>query len=192
MISYDVVINREHPLGNSSRPSDLVEPDVCWSRDAVGEKRLMRREAARRLEKMFEEAEGQGIHLLGVSAYRSYERQSQIYQESIKNRGIEHTEKYIALPGTSEHQSGLAIDVSNEALDGELEEEFALSREGLWLAKNASLYGFIIRYPKGKEDITGYGYEPWHIRYVTEPLAFYLTKMGMVLEEYHALLNREK
>lgn len=169
---------------------DLVEPLIAWSSDASGEKCLMRREAAYMLERLFGAARSQGMHLLGVSAYRSYERQKQIYEESIKKRGLEHTERYIAMPGTSEHQSGLAIDVSNRKLEGELEETFADSPEGIWLAANASLYGYVIRYPKGRESVTGYAYEPWHIRYVTQPLAYYLTKMGFVLEEYHDLLKR--
>lgn len=187
MFSYDVIVNKSHPFTRHMRPHDLREPDICWSKDAVGEKRLMRKEAALQIEHMFYNAEQQGIHLLGVSGFRSYERQETIYLESMKKRGAEHTEKYIAFPGTSEHQTGLAMDVSCGELKGELEETFAQTREGIWLEKNASLYGFIIRYPKGKEELTGYAYEPWHIRYVTKPLAFYLTKMRMVLEEYHSL-----
>ena len=185
MFSYDVVINPSHVLTDGMRPNDLWEPDIRWSDDAEGEKRLMRKEAARYIEQMFDNAELEGLHLLGVSGYRSYERQQEIYTESLKKRGEAHTKKYIAMPGTSEHQSGLAMDVSCEELQGQLEETFAQTKEGMWLAKNASLYGFIIRYPKGKEAVTGYAYEPWHIRYVTKPLAFYLTKMGLVLEEYH-------
>lgn len=184
MLSYDIVINREHRLSVRERPKDLIEPDIVFAPDAQGERRLMRRQAAYWLERLFMEAEQQGIMLAGVSAYRSYERQKEIYEESLKRRGAEHTRRYIAPPGGSEHQSGLAIDVSCADEGYELEESFAQTREGIWLARNASLYGYVIRYPKGKEHITGYGYEPWHIRYVTKPLAFYLTKMQIVLEEY--------
>lgn len=190
MLSYDVVINKNNPLNDTERPSDLVEPVIAWSRGADGDRRLMRREAAYMLEKLFVAAHEQGLHLLGVSAYRSYDRQRQIYEECVKERGLGHAKRYIALPGTSEHQSGLAIDVSNEELDGELEEIFAQSPEGRWIERNASLYGFVIRYPRGKEGITGYAYEPWHIRYVTRPLAHYLTRFGLVLEEYHAMVTR--
>ena len=92
---------------------------------------------------------------------------------------------YVALPGTSEHQSGLALDVSCPAVNHELITEFAETPEGKWLVRNASLYGFIIRYPANKESVTGIPWEPWHIRYVTRPLASCLALTGLTLEEYY-------
>ena len=93
---------------------------------------------------------------------------------------------YVAAPGTSEHQSGLALDLSCPAIRMQLIPEFSHTPEGQWLARNASLYGFILRYPKNKESITGVPYEPWHIRYVTRELAGYLKLTGLTLEEYFA------
>ena len=91
----------------------------------------------------------------------------------------------MAAPGTSEHQSGLALDVSCPSIQYQLIPEFAETPEGKWLARNASLYGFIIRYPANKEHITGIPWEPWHIRYVTRPLAGCLRLTGLTLEEYY-------
>jgi hypothetical protein len=92
--------------------------------------------------------------------------------------------KYSATPGYSEHQTGLAIDVSAKSVNNRLDESFGDSVEGIWLATHAQEYGFIIRYPKDKSDITGYSYEPWHIRYVGKPLAKYIYENNLCLEEY--------
>lgn len=185
---YQRIVNRTCRLGIEDCPVDLVEPDIFFAPGTVGEKRLLRKEAAEQIEQMFAHAKKENILLAGVSGYRSYERQKQIYEKSVKEKGIEHTRRYLAPPGASEHQTGLAMDVSCASEKYELEETFAGTKEGIWLRKNASLFGFIIRYPKGKENITGYGYEPWHIRYVTPSFACYLTKLNMTLEEYQKII----
>lgn len=187
---YHFVINKENRLKPCDRPGDLIEPDVVFAPGTEGEKRLLRKAAAWHLEKLFMRAESQGIQLAAVSGFRSYERQEEIYTESLKSRGREYTEQYIAPPGGSEHQTGLAMDLSCPAMNYELEEAFDRTKEGIWLQKNASLFGFIIRYPKGKEEITGYAYEPWHIRYVTKALAYYLSKLELTLEEGTASLEK--
>lgn len=183
MQSCHFIINKEHPLSQRQRPEELVEPNVEFAPGTKGEKRLLCREAARQLECMFRQAKEMGIHLVGVSGYRSYERQKEIYDESVRTRGKEYTKKYIAPPGASEHQSGLAMDVSCISVNYQLEEAFSGTPEGVWLKKNAWLFGYIIRYPRGKEKITGYSYEPWHIRYVTRELSHYLSRFDMTLEE---------
>lgn len=190
MQSYHFIVNKEHRLKSCDRPADLVEPDVTFAPQSEGEKRLLRKEPAWYLERLFCEAEKQGIALAAVSGYRSYERQQQIYEHSLKTKGKEHTQRYIAPPGGSEHQTGLAMDISCEALRYELEEEFEQTKEGIWLKKNAPLFGFVIRYPKGKEEITGYAYEPWHIRYVTKALAYYISKLELTVEEAVRSLER--
>lgn len=186
---YQRIVNRTYRLGIEDRPADLVEPGIFFAPESVGEKRFLRKEAAEKIEQMFESAKKQNIMLAGVSGYRSYERQKQIFETSVKEKGMEHAKRYIAPPGASEHQTGLAMDVSCESEKYELEETFAKTREGIWLRKNAYLFGFIIRYPKGKESITGYAYEPWHIRYVTPPFAFYLTKLNLTMEEYQSVIH---
>lgn len=189
MKSYHILVNRSHRLSAKEEPGDLVEPDVIFAPETYGEKRLLRKQAAWNLEHLFARAQEQGIVLAAVSGYRSFQRQQEIYETSLKNRGIAHTEQYIAPPGGSEHQTGLAMDISGKEMHYELKEEFEQTQAGIWLKKNASLFGFIIRYPRGKEKITGYAYEPWHIRYVTKELAYYLMKMELTLEEYHQLTS---
>lgn len=189
MHSYDILVNRQHLLTKEDIPGDLVLTHIPFAPQTEEYKQYMRREAAASVCGLFRRAKEEGIELYGVSAYRSYERQAAIYETSIKKKGREHTEAYIAPPGGSEHQTGLALDVSCEELDYDLLPEFASTKEGKWLTTTAPLYGFILRYPERKEDITGYSYEPWHIRYVTKSLAFYLVKTEMTLDEYKRISN---
>ena len=186
--SYSVLVNREYPMPEDYVPEDLTIPDVGYSYSGIYEKSYMRQAAADALEKMFAAAKKKKKYKLKVvSAYRSYARQKVIYNHNVKTRGTKATDLVSATPGCSEHQTGLAIDVSSDTVDCEIEESFAKCPEGKWLAKNCHKYGFIIRYPKGKSDITGYSYEPWHIRYVGVNLAKYLYKNNYTLEEYYKL-----
>ena len=89
------------------------------------------------------------------------------------------------MAGTSEHQTGLAIDISCPTMNGILTDKFGETKEGKWVAENSYKYGFIVRYPKNKSNITGYGYEPWHIRYVGTELAKYLFDNNITLDEYY-------
>lgn len=182
---YRVLINKDYPLPADYAPDDLVVPDILFSINYYSDKKLMRQNAAWALEEMFAASEGCGLSLTAISGYRSYERQNQIYQQNLVTAGEEHTGLYSAKPGYSEHQSGLSIDVSAPSADYHLEEDFAETPEGKWLDENCWKYGFIIRYPKGKSEITGYAYEPWHIRFVGKKLASYLYKNGITLEEYY-------
>ncbi|WP_202621573.1 M15 family metallopeptidase [Anaerocolumna sedimenticola] len=182
--SMTVLVNKELRLPSDYIPGDLVVPDVSFSFSYYDEKKLMRQEAADALEKLFDGGKAQNIILNGVSAYRSYQRQYDIFTDNVKKQGLEHTTKYSATPGYSEHQTGLAIDVSADSVNNRLDETFGDSTEGKWLAENAHLYGFIIRYPEDKTEITGYSYEPWHIRYVGKPLAKYIYENNLCLEEY--------
>ena len=137
----------------------------------------MREEAAHALEDMFNAALTESaLKLLAVSGYRSYERQKELYQAASGRSTV-------APPGCSEHQTGFALDVSCASQGYELEESFAFSSEGKWLASHASLFGFIIRYPKNKESITGFPWEPWHIRYIGPEIASCINLTGLTLEE---------
>ncbi|GIP38508.1 hypothetical protein J31TS4_17880 [Paenibacillus sp. J31TS4] len=184
MTAVTVLVNKKVLLPSDYVPSDLVYPDVPFSFNEKIEKRMMRAEAAKALEKLFAGAKKDGIQLYGVSAYRSYATQKSIYANNVKTQGEAKAAMYSAQPGTSEHQTGLSIDVSSQSAKFGLEEEFGDTAEGKWLAKHASEYGFIIRYPKGKESITGYAYEPWHIRYVGTDIAKEIAQKGLTLEEY--------
>lgn len=183
--SITVFVNKEYALPKDYKPEKLVTPDVVFNLITYDERTLMRPEAATALEKLFEAAKRDGIILYGISGYRSYQRQYGIFTNNIVHKGKTYTLRYSAVPGTSEHQTGLAIDVSAKSLDYKLSANFASSPEGIWLAENAHNYGYIIRYPKGNEQITGYAYEPWHIRYVGTGLAGYLYENNLTLEEYY-------
>ncbi|MDT0125192.1 M15 family metallopeptidase [Paenibacillus sp. RRE4] len=179
-----VIVNKQRSLPEGYEPSDLVEPDVPFSFEGPHEKRHMRKEAAEALEKLFAGAKADGIELRAVSGYRSYKRQVSIYNNNVKTKGEEYASRVSAVPGRSEHQTGLAIDVSSPSVGNVLEEVFGSSKEGKWLDEHAAEYGFIIRYPKGQESKTGYVYEPWHIRYVGADIAPDVVKSGLTLEDY--------
>lgn len=183
--SVTALINKENSLPDGYDPTDLVYPDVRFLFDDKIEKRMMRKEAAEALEKLFAGAEEDGIYLAGVSAYRSYSTQKSLFDRYVEEDGYDKARTYSAIPGTSEHQTGLSIDVSGS--DGKCAAEscFGGTPEAEWLDQHASEYGFIIRYPEGKEDITGYKYEPWHIRYVGVELSEELARENKTLEEYY-------
>ena len=184
---FSRLVNRKYPLGPDFIPPDLISCDFPFCADAQAEKRLLNTTAAAFAKCLIEYGNSCGCCLTGISGYRSYLRQKELYKIRTAEAGAAHTDRYLALPGTSEHQSGLALDLSCPAAHMELEESFAQTKEGFWLTAYAPLFGFIIRYPKGKEHITGYAWEPWHIRYVGKSLALYLTLTGLTLEEYHQI-----
>ncbi|AFQ29974.1 M15 family metallopeptidase [Bacillus thuringiensis] len=179
----EVVVNKKNKLPDNYKPKDLVVPNVSFAYDGVYEKSHLRKEASDSLEKLFALAEKDGIYLNAVSGFRSAEYQTKVYNGNVKKDGKDHADMFSAKPGHSEHQTGLVMDVSAKSFDNKLEQEFEQTKEGKWLAKNAHKTGFIIRYPKGKEDVTGYEYEPWHIRYVGD-IATNLFEKGLTLEEY--------
>jgi D-alanyl-D-alanine carboxypeptidase len=178
-----VVVNRDHPLPSSYKPKDLTAPDIPFIFDGKHEKRLLRDPAARAAEELFAAAGQDGIHLYGVSGYRSYETQKALFAFNVRSKGEAHAVRYSAVPGASEHQTGLALDVTAESVDFRLLPAFAGTKEGRWLAAHAHEYGFVIRYPADKEHITGYAYEPWHIRYVGPGTALSAYTYDVTLEE---------
>ena len=119
-----------------------------------------------------------GLSIYPISTYRSYEYQAGLYERYAARDGYAEADRYSARPGHSEHQTGLAIDVNS------LDYDFAYTPEGIWLAAHCAEYGFILRYPEGKESVTGYRYEPWHIRYLGREIAEEVTASGLTLEEY--------
>lgn len=125
-----------------------------------------------------EAAANQGLDIYLSSGFRSYETQARIYGSYVDSYGKESADTFSARPGYSEHQTGLAIDVNT------IDDSFAGTPEAEWLANHAHEYGFIIRYPKGKESITGYKYEPWHIRYLGVEKATEVYNSGLTLEEF--------
>lgn len=179
-----LLVNKQHPLSKDYIPYDLVPVSAPFLATLSEEKRKLCRHAALAFRDMAEEMKKNSLLLYGISGYRSYKRQEEIFQQSLTQKGVEHTLAYIAKPGESEHQSGLAIDVSSPSCQYELEESFCHTKEYQWLLIHAHSFGFIFRYPKGKENITGFSFEPWHLRYVGIPAAKSLYQNHLVLEEY--------
>ena len=184
---FSRLVNRDYPLPQDFVPEDLVPCDFPFLASGDEEKRLLNARAAASAKRLVEYGKSFGCHLVGISGYRSYARKKELYEARVREAGAEHAARYLALPGTSEHQSGLALDLSCPAVHMELEESFADTDEGRWLKAYAPMFGFIIRYPKGKEAVTGYAWEPWHIRYVSKSLALYLALTGLTLEDYHKI-----
>ncbi|OLN23169.1 peptidase M15 [Domibacillus antri] len=180
-----VLVNKAFALPSDYIPPDLVRPNVAYSfGDQDIEKSYMRKEAAAALEQLFAGAKEDGLFLFAVSGYRSYERQEEILAAGAAADGEAKALGSIAPPGMSEHQSGLAMDISSESNGFELNQEFEATAEGKWLKEHAHEYGFILRYPKGKEEITRYIYEPWHFRYVGKEAAAIIAENDWTLEEY--------
>lgn len=186
MMDYLRLINRdsapvEHGAGERERLLPVGGTDV-----------LMERQAACALERLMERIDGWRA-IVPVSGWRSGAGQKQIWEDCLRENGLEFTKTYVALPGHSEHESGLAIDLGlkKDEIDF-IRPDFPYDGICGIFRELAPDYGFIERYPKGKEAVTGIGYEPWHFRYVGTPHARILTEAGLVLEEYVARLSREK
>ncbi|MBP3041528.1 M15 family metallopeptidase [Bacillaceae bacterium Marseille-Q3522] len=186
-----VLVNKEFALPDGHAPSDLVRPNVAFSfGDQDIEKSYLRVEAAEALETMFAAAKQEGIYLFAVSGYRSFERQTEIYSAEVAQKGKEKAEEVVAVPGNSEHQTGLAMDISSESAGFGLSEAFGETPEGKWLRDNAHRFGFILRYPKDKVDITKYSYEPWHFRYVGVKAATEIFENNLSLEEFFEIVEK--
>ena len=190
------LVNREYSIGKSYVPNDLVKPDVdCLYSDIT-----LRAEAARALEELFRAAkEEAGFDLTAVSGYRSYGKQQAIHQNKVDQVGQKKALRVSAPAGCSEHQLGLAMDIGRKKSPG-LNESFGATPEGEWVAENCHRFGFIIRYKAEWEEITGYAYEPWHIRYVGREHAERIFELDIPFEYYirqlrqaqYALLDEER
>lgn len=134
-------------------------------------------------EKMKADAAKEGLTLWIASGYRSYDYQKNLYNNYVKRDGKEKADTYSARAGHSEHQTGLCFDLN------QVNDSFAATPESAWVNEHAHEYGFIIRYPKGKENITGYKYEPWHLRYLGVDLATSVHNSGLCLEEYFGITS---
>ncbi len=186
------LVNKQRDLAPNYQPKDLVIPNVKFSFEGKDQKKYLRKDAAKALEELFKAGEEENIDLCAVSGYRTYARQELLFNNKVKKAGVKAANKLVARPGQSEHQTGLAMDVSSKNANYSLEEDFGQTAEGKWLNENAHKYGFIIRYPKKKVDITGYSYEPWHIRYVGKEVAAEIFNNNLTLEEHLGFENITK
>ena len=179
------LVNREYMITADYVPDDLVMPSVRRTSSSV----LMRKEAAEALEALFNAAKQEHNYtLVAVSGYRSYQTQQNIYRRRVKNAGQKKADLYVALPGSSEHQLGLAMDVGRHS-NTKLKAAFGDSPEGKWLAENCYRFGFILRYKQEWTETTGYAYEPWHIRYVGLEHALRIKELNIPFEDYIALIR---
>lgn len=166
-----VIANKQHQLSPKDyTPADLVVPSIPL-RVPGNESMQVRKATGDALQAMFAAASQQGIQLMLSSGYRSYNYQVGLYNGYVANSSVAEADKTSARPGYSEHQTGLAADLEPTSRKCELETCFADTPEGQWLAAHAYEYGFIIRYPADKVDVTGYDFEPWHVRYVGKDLS---------------------
>jgi LAS superfamily LD-carboxypeptidase LdcB len=177
------LVNRSQPI------SEYFMPEIRKA-NLAGISQSMRDDAATALEEMFAAAKADGVRLATVSGYRSYSKQNTIYVRKVSTAGVEAADSYVALPGSSEHQLGLAMDVA-KSTSSSLSTNFGKTTEGKWIAQNAHLYGFIVRYQEGMEEITGYAYEPWHLRYVGKAYAQAIHESGLPMELYASVHRAE-
>lgn len=176
-IDIESLINKNNPLDKDYIPKDMILINHKYAQDD----KYMVRDAVKSFENMVKDALLCNHKIIAISTYRSYEYQEKLYNYYVKTRGKKYASTCSAKPGYSEHQTGLAVDV--EGSNGDYN-KFDQSKEFEWMKDNCFKYGFILRYPKGKEKITGYKYEPWHYRYVGYYLAKHLYDNNLVLEEY--------
>lgn len=180
----EALINTSHPIQPADyTPLHLEVPQVLLGHTPDSEMELDA-PAAHALTSMFTAAHDDGLDMVLTSGYRSYDEQAQLYRKQQANMaGIQDA---VAPPGTSEHQAGLAADIGTYHYFCAAQDCFAMTKDAAWLQANAYHFGFIQRYPLGKETLTGYEYEPWHYRYVGTTLATYLFNSHLTLEEYYA------
>lgn len=171
------LVGKRRPLRPQGyAPSDLVP----WPEDAAYQ---LRAEVADQLAQLFAAAPAGGGGLRVISGYRSYQTQAETYASWVRGYGQASADATSARPGHSEHQTGLAVDLDTTRGECYLDACFAATTEGRWVARNAFRFGFVLSYPDGYRDRTGYTYEPWHIRYVGPQAARAMRRLGVVLLE---------
>lgn len=177
--SYIVLVNKNNKLDQNYVPNDLELISLNYSY----ENKYLRKEAKEAFENLSYNASLNGFKIIAVSAYRDYNYQDELFNYYVNEKGLEYALQCSAKSGHSEHQTGLAVDVEGSNFNYN---NFEYSKEFNWMSKNAHKYGFILRYPKNKEDITGYSYESWHYRYLGIELATKVYESGLTYDEYYA------
>lgn len=180
------LVNKQHGLPASYRSQQLVTLTIPTVYTKGSERTLMAAEAAHALARLYYDGRKQGHTLYALSAYRSYATQKSLYNYWVNARGTAYASMYVARPGHSEHQTGLAVDMTSKQMRMGLYASFDQTPEGKWMIQNAHRYGYIVRYPKGKEKITGYNYEPWHLRYVGVKEATTMKQHNWTFEDWWA------
>lgn len=184
--SITVLVNKYRQLKETYTPNDLEVIAPCYNTGGL----MLRREARLAFELMSHAAAIEGVHLEAISTFRSFDYQKTVYYKNMTTDvPLEEyqkiRDKVSARPGHSEHQTGLAVDIN------ELEQTFEDTEAGKWLAVNSYRYGYLLRYPKGREEITGYDYEPWHFRYLGRKLAYEVKASQLTYDEYYVRYLQE-
>lgn len=182
-LDTQMLVNKYYLLSSDYAPDDLVNVPQTYSWGELGSQRV-REVAYNAFLDMWHAAEQEGYYLMINSSYRSYQDQEAVYNNYKSSSGQKYADSIAARPGSSEHQTGLAIDIFSKTNTNR--NSFTDSPEAKWLEDNAHKYGFILRYPEDKVDITGYNYESWHYRYVGEDIATYIYEHDITFEEYYA------
>lgn len=181
-MDYLILVNRNNLLDRTYIPETLVDTKSIYKDNIMLNKQVLKMFNVMKLEAL-----KNGYEIDIMSGYRDYNYQEKIYHKLIKEKGFNYAFRHIAPPGASEHQTGLAIDICIYHDDRcYIEHEITNYKEIIWLHENAHRFGFILRYPYNKEEITGYSYEPWHLRYVGDK-ASYIYYNKLTLEEYKDL-----
>lgn len=186
MTNYLKLTNAEHPIEDSERPKQLVQAPYA----AKG--MLIDPEVGQKLTELITET-GLVGKVIVTDAFRTKKDQQQIWYDTIREQGEIFTKKYVAKPGCSEHELGLAVDLGLAHLFNDyIKPSFSKGPVVTTFLSKMSEYGFILRYPEGKENVTGISFEPWHFRYVGVPHSQIMTEQGLVLEEYLELLEESE
>lgn len=180
-----ILVNKYLYLGGDYVPDNLTDISTEYSRSGM----KLVSNAKNSFEKLAEQAKKDGYPVIAMSSYRSYEYQVNLYNRYVASDGVEAADTYSARPGYSEHQTGLCVDVYDGKIDYTNFEDSASFK---WMQDNAYKYGFILRFPKDKTNITGYQYESWHYRYVGTKIAKYIHENDITLEEYYAMFIEPK
>ncbi len=171
------LVNRQHEIHEAYVPE--IRKTMVF-----GMSQAMRDDAATALETMFAAAKEENVALATVSGYRGYSKQATIYARKKATTGsVEKADALVALPGTSEHQLGMAMDLAQKG-SSQLNSKFGKTKAGIWVSENAHRFGFVVRYQEGYEEITGYSFEPWHVRYVGVEHATAIFEASIPMELY--------
>lgn len=179
-----VLVNQNYRLDEFYAPTDFVPVEVPVTPYSQVNTNYLRRDAADATELLFSKAQEAGYELTLRTGYISYSVQKNLYNQDVYEMGLEYADKFNSRPGHSEHQTGLAIDITTPSINNELSLEFADTEEGKWVLAHAHEYGFIIRYPENRESEVGYFYEPYHLRYVGVEVATEIFENNWTLEDY--------
>lgn len=191
-MDYAMLVNKNNLLKEDYIPENLVEVH-----EPTGEKidksyiNRLNKTAYKYFKIMQADALKEGYEIFIDSSYRTYQYQQKVFENILEKHGLEYAKKYVAPPGGSEHQTGLTFDVIARRDGIMIEKSSDDDSELLWMKENAYKYGYILRYPKGKEQITGFNYERWHYRFVGPEISLYMKENNIeTLEEYHMLLKK--